>query len=277
MSAHIASNYTSPKRKRDASEMIAASPEVSHSDSRLNTDMSSFSIPALPDSHASGEGSPRTVVASQLEDLKLKVGDVGDIGFGTFNVGNTHTKRFRLDDTWGAHEANVEHNGKIRDTESQKPGVDSSTAILQGLGPSFDLGRSQVAFQPKFGNTTQLSIGSMQPSRPKARRKSPPPPAFTVTHPELDSLTWHENEITGHDPNDPEDTGEGLNGIGFKPTPAMAYNRSQHRKQQIMEWKNREARDARQKRSERRRGGAKLGAAAESHALEVVTRKVRFL
>ena len=71
------------------------------------------------------------------------------------------------------------------------------------------------------------------------------------------ALTWQDDEITGQDidmtlPDDAD--GLGINGIGFKPTPAMAYARSQKRKQQISDWKAREARDARQKRMQRRRG-----------------------
>lgn len=68
-------------------------------------------------------------------------------------------------------------------------------------------------------------------------------------------MTWHESEITGYAPTDPTDDGYGLNGIGFKPTAAMAWVRSQKRKQQLAEYKSREAKEARQRRSERRRLG----------------------
>ncbi|KIW66547.1 hypothetical protein PV04_05871 [Phialophora macrospora] len=64
---------------------------------------------------------------------------------------------------------------------------------------------------------------------------------------------WHDSEITGHDPDDPEDDGYGINGIGFKPTAAIAWTRSQQRKQQLTDCKNREAREARQQRSEKRK------------------------
>ncbi|RMD43041.1 hypothetical protein DV735_g2093, partial [Chaetothyriales sp. CBS 134920] len=66
---------------------------------------------------------------------------------------------------------------------------------------------------------------------------------------------WHESEITGHDPNDPDDDGYGINGIGFKPTSAIAYARTQKRRQQVAEYRSREAKEARQRRSERRRQG----------------------
>lgn len=65
-------------------------------------------------------------------------------------------------------------------------------------------------------------------------------------------LTWRHEEITGHNPNDPEDDGEGINGIGFKPTPAIARQRSEARRKQMEEYRSREAKEARAKRSQRR-------------------------
>jgi hypothetical protein len=65
-------------------------------------------------------------------------------------------------------------------------------------------------------------------------------------------LAWSDSEITGHNPTDPDDDGYGINGIGFKPTAAIAWARSQKRKKQVAEWKSREAREARERRRERR-------------------------
>ena len=79
------------------------------------------------------------------------------------------------------------------------------------------------------------------------RSKSPPLAS------ELSDEFWHDSEITGHDPDDPDDDGYGINGVGFKPTAATAWSRSQQRKQQLNDYKNREAREARQQRSERRK------------------------
>ncbi|KAK5130813.1 hypothetical protein LTR08_001647 [Meristemomyces frigidus] len=88
------------------------------------------------------------------------------------------------------------------------------------------------------------------------------------------ALTWQDSEITGHDidSTSPDDDGLGINGIGFKPTPAMAYARSQKRKQQVNEWRAREAREARQRRFERRRGASVSGPGRNSSA----KRSVRF-
>jgi hypothetical protein len=72
--------------------------------------------------------------------------------------------------------------------------------------------------------------------------------------PEHDLLTWSDSEITGHIPTDPDDDGYGINGIGFKPTAAIAWSRSQKRQKQVAEWKSREAQEARERRRERRVG-----------------------
>jgi hypothetical protein len=98
-----------------------------------------------------------------------------------------------------------------------------------------------------------------------------------VVDPDRAALTWHENEITGHDPDDPDDDGEGINGIGFRPTPAMAYARSEKRRLQMAEYRNREAREARAKRSERRRGGVSNKEEREIEAAQENARRVRFL
>ncbi|KAF2400089.1 hypothetical protein EJ06DRAFT_557150 [Trichodelitschia bisporula] len=103
---------------------------------------------------------------------------------------------------------------------------------------------------------TTGSDSTPRKTSPSAHRpKSPPLPSSTG---EMDAsaLAWQDEEITGHLAQDPDDDGYGLNGIGFKPTPAMAYSRLQKRREQILAWKSREAREARQRRAElRRRGG----------------------
>lgn len=66
------------------------------------------------------------------------------------------------------------------------------------------------------------------------------------------SLTWREDEITGYDPEDPEDDGEGINGVGFRPSPAEAYDRMRKRKKQLAGYRKQEAKEARRLRRERR-------------------------
>ena len=94
--------------------------------------------------------------------------------------------------------------------------------------------------------------------------------------PDLIAMTWQESEITGHLIDyDLDDDGTGINGVGFRPTAAIATSRRMRRKQQVDEWKAREAREARRRRFERRTGGAQSGSdGAEPESS--VTRAVRF-
>lgn len=65
-----------------------------------------------------------------------------------------------------------------------------------------------------------------------------------------------------------------MNGVGFKPSAAMAWDRVEKRKKQIAEWKAREGREARSKRRERRDGA---DTAIEQEEAEYRNRKrVRF-
>lgn len=92
------------------------------------------------------------------------------------------------------------------------------------------------------------------------------------------SLTWLPSEITGHDPTDPDDDGEGINGIGFKPTAAQAYQRMERRRQQMADYKMRETREARAKRGARRRESGSDTAGGEKEMEDMETRrKVRFM
>jgi hypothetical protein len=99
----------------------------------------------------------------------------------------------------------------------------------------------------------------------------------TPSSPDRAALTWKDSEITGHriDAASGDDDGEGINGIGFRPTPAMASARRQKRRQQVSEWKAREARDARQRRLDRRRGGGSISRDRSSSAAAGVRFEVR--
>ncbi|CAJ2509440.1 Uu.00g144660.m01.CDS01 [Anthostomella pinea] len=106
--------------------------------------------------------------------------------------------------------------------------------------------------------------GTPPPASSK-RRAAPGPPVEEepdVVDPIRAALTWHEDEITVYDPDDKDDDGTGLNGIGFKPTTAIAFQRAQKRRQQLAEYKKREEGEARTRRNQRRReqlgGGAEL-------------------
>jgi len=139
-------------------------------------------------------------------------------------------------------------------------------------------------------NNTHHHISANRHGESKSSRKrtgTPPPslvPAKTKADPDLPdsdpdepeivepiraSLTWHEDEITVYDPDDEDDDGTGINGIGFRPTPAIAYSRMIKRKKQLAEYKKREERDARAKRSQRRRGSPDRTAGGPSSSRKV--------
>ncbi|KAM0820247.1 hypothetical protein AB5N19_06066 [Seiridium cardinale] len=121
------------------------------------------------------------------------------------------------------------------------------------------------------------SINRLAESKSRSRRRSGTPPVGTsrrkpvetveeapvIVDPVRAALTWHEDEITVYDSEDKDDDGTGLNGIGFRPTPAVAHQRAQRRKKQLSEYKKREEREARAQRNQKRRealgGGSELG------------------
>ncbi|MCJ1229084.1 hypothetical protein MMC12_005749 [Toensbergia leucococca] len=117
---------------------------------------------------------------------------------------------------------------------------------------------------------TPILAPTTSPSHLLSRTPSPlpsnPPP----------NLWWSDSEITGHDPKDPTDDGYGINGVGFIPTPAIAAARHERRKRQLVEYKNRQDREARQRRGERRRRMDREGSGVGDAGKEVA-RKVRFL
>jgi hypothetical protein len=149
--------------------------------------------------------------------------------------------------------------------------------VFKGLGAHSRSSSSKLA-------RAYPSINRLADSKSRGRKRMSSPPLsgsmdaslldseVTIVDPDRAALTWHDDEITGHDPSDPEDDGEGINGIGFKPTPAEARARAERRRQQMAEYKSREMREARAKRSERRRGGANMTAGSKEEA----ARRVRF-
>lgn len=245
-----AANGRSPKRKRTDSVNLKASDVEFEPALKLPPTPIERSSPALdpplgtpPQQIASEEsaveqGSPRTVVARSFENLALRGSETERekevLHFGVRNAGQQDVKRARFS----------EH-------------IDGEIPPDSVAGP---------------------------PPR-QVSRKSPPPPTFssshTITGPDgaffdidFTALTWQDSEITGHLALDPDDDLTGMNGIGFKPTPQIAYARAQARRRQVAEWKNREAREARARRAEARKRGMVARADAERNGK--AARVVRF-
>lgn len=247
--------YISPKRKRDATEPAAYLPSSLLLTSSINTNLPVHSVPEderiLP-----GDGSPRTAVAGRFQNLHIEPSST-KLDLGGRDDETASQKKSRLmdqdrNDLDKAVNARTVHSSstprrqadegggelsKTATTEEKKEKAISETPVLPYPSP-----------EPIRDSSPDPSNPSKQPVHGKDRSSAPRSP------PPTDSLTWQDSEITGHDPTDPLDDGYGINGIGFRPTPAVAYARTQKRTQQIQDWRSREAREARQRRSERRRG-----------------------
>jgi hypothetical protein len=254
--------YRSPKRKRDASE--------SERYSRSASPPSSGSIISLQDSRVREESqvracSPRSTVAGRLKKLYIH-------GEGTSNPESQRGHPNMGDKEqfhWTDGETEFAGNAK---THAAPDTGSSSRRDEESLGCDKQQNEQEpVAYAHSRGaELTANSRRSLSLSRPSSRRKSPP----LSGNANEDPLTWHDSEITGHCPTDPNDDGYGINGIGFKPTAAVAWARSQKRQKQVAEWKHREGREAREKRRERREGigGDKMRKVQEGS----VQKKVKF-
>lgn len=56
-----------------------------------------------------------------------------------------------------------------------------------------------------------------------------------------------------------DDDGEGINGVGFRPSAAIEWRRRETRKRQVSDWRAREAKEERRRRFERRRNEGAVG------------------
>ncbi|MCJ1454697.1 hypothetical protein MMC28_005050 [Mycoblastus sanguinarius] len=264
--ASLDNAYISPKRKRDAQDpSLAAAP----SPSRLRT----IDLPTRPflESDLTGEGSPRTTVAGDLQNLDLdEQNQVPGLDFGKTSDPQISSINASLGSS-GFHPQISLPSSTYGAPITPPPSSNGPPTVM--AGSALQIEPSHLALEiPETPRLCPVSSPTPQPSATKP--KSPPPPT--------PALWWTDTEITGHNPNDPTDDGYGINGVGFIPTPTIANARAERRKKQVAEWKNREARDARQRRSDRRRkrdsGAANSGTDQEDNLTRPDEgRKVRFL
>jgi hypothetical protein len=240
----------SPKRKRGASDSTENSPYGSLRISRIATTLSEDPCTQDLDDRSDRQegGSPSSRVTGQLRTLGLEGTFVRQISFT--DAGHAK-KRFA-------------QAGKERTSQN---------LLVDGLCHEAQCDPASNVF-PTNGSLDIESPASSSTiiDRPRAHSRSPP----LDGDPEDNPMTWHESEITGHNPTDPSDDGYGINGIGFRPTPAIAWARSQKRKQQLADYRNREAKEARQRRRERRREGSAEPSINGAESLKKRDAKVRF-
>jgi hypothetical protein len=122
-----------------------------------------------------------------------------------------------------------------------------------------------------------LAIKITQDKLSSLRCDSPTTPAEEEPLNPDDNMTWQEDEITGYDiDHTADDDGEGINGIGFIPTPAMVTKRSEWRRRQITEWRARESKEARQRRYDKRKSSHRDSAISLEEGGSFKRRMVRF-
>jgi len=262
----LSASHPSPKRKRDQPPPVPL----------LNTALRPALTPPAGSPTLSGSDSPRNAVADQLRGMsltstaaipmnplsptddtvhkKLKV-EVGRADSGISlaeHLKRPKKKRVQIVDAEDTKTTTVSDFDSREVPET--PQAYTQPRILSDIAAF----AQPTAFNSSPINTSSNKIKPSSQSSPEKGIASPPRQRKKSPSPPLSTLTWQDSEITGHlaDPSkDPDDDGTGLNGIGFRPTPAIAYVRSQKRRQQVLDWKAREAREARAKRSERRRRG----------------------
>ncbi|PNS21265.1 hypothetical protein CAC42_1044 [Sphaceloma murrayae] len=156
-----------------------------------------------------------------------------------------------------------------------KEGLDRPRRISQPQLPSSpplspaEKGNKRIISPPRFSptelpstpNRTPITSPSKRPLVPVTCSQNPSSPSTNRSSSPAVSF-WQPKEITGHviDTSTPDDDGLGINGIGFQPTAAMAEARRSRRRQQISEWRAREAKEDRRRRFERRKGRGRAGA-----------------
>lgn len=242
-----------------------------------------------------GSCSPRSKVAHRFRGLDL--GGGGGVVNDDANDGDSPDsarKRQRSDEVMqDAGEANLQQ-GRESLTPQPKPAVSrepntAAAGVPPELPPKVD-----VTSEPEIKSPRRRRAGTpplkLKKSPKKTKRDATKERELSVDDNDDDSseddedsviidpvraaLTWHEDEITMYDPNDKDDDGTGMNGIGFRPTPAIAHARAMRRRHQMAEYRKREEGEARARRTQRRRGEEPLSARPKKKS---PSRKVRFV
>ena len=218
---------------------------------------------------------------------RMKLPDLEMVDVPTFgppppvsNRGNAAPSGPRLDDASTTSMQVPQLNAKPTNSNSQPQ---KSPRSVRFAPNTTIVGKQDADF-------TQSNATKPDESKPRSRPRAGTPPLMLkaasletkalgnnsyISDPLRASLTWHDDEITIYDPDDSDDDGTGINGIGFKPTPAIAYARTVKRRQQLAEYRKREEREARAKRNQRRRGSPIPGLVELKGTVE--RRRVRFM
>ena len=255
------------KRKRSSRSFdVGACAEPSPT--RLKT----TNLPLLESQMKAG-GSPRTNMAGHMQRLQLQeTSSIPKVDFGIALHQETMSGQVRSSVDCHAFDPDV----CLPDRLLNEPITPPSSSHGSSVFPRTDIIRPAFDDQPlEISETPRGPTRESTPSTLNLEQQADLPAIPPRT------LWWSDAEITGHDldPRDPTDDGEGINGVGFLPTPAIAYARAERRRRQVKEWKERETREARARRGEKRRRRdlqemIRVGSGTGSESNE---RRVRFL
>lgn len=234
--------FFSPKRKREPSESDYYSPSESP---KSTVSITSLEEARIHEEVELGRHSPRAAVAGRFGELAIQGERRHSLGLTNGElqhapISSLGQQLYAPD--WRPDSISLQDRPHgVQDNQPPKhPAQDCTNNSL--VTPTASPSKKKCVAFP---------LTDSDPASPSKTRKKRFSPPLADDSPE-DPFTWHDSEITGHNPTDPTDDGYGINGVGFKPTAAMAWARSQKRQRQVAEWKNREAREAREKRRERR-------------------------
>lgn len=270
----------SPKRKRHVHEPDTSSAPHSPPRGRSGTP----DLISTPRRLFAGIGSPRGRIIRQFEGLQIKGENVSKIDWEKdiphskreVDSGEAKSKRMRqvpkkpkLKEIGDSEEEPVE---VVRATPQLVLRTEATTSNAsseaQEIGQCATSKHAESTSKPE-----ETEEDGEEEARTSKESRSRQKSSARAGAKQENLLTWQDHEITGHLKDGSDDDGEGLNGIGFIPTPALAYARTEKRRQQIQDYKNREAREARRLRGERRRGEKVSEPVVD---LQTEARRVRF-
>ncbi|KAG5980890.1 hypothetical protein E4U55_003531 [Claviceps digitariae] len=252
-----------------------------------------------PDTSEDGERSPRSKMAHRFLGLALGSGGgaatLNDDGDDDDNHGTTDAARKRQK----LHQDVTDAAPAGHQDQDEKKHITQISDGRPHVHVGFKTHAAAPADCPSKAPLSPHDTGTSIPKSPRRKRAGTPPLKFNiapngseevdtgqvpaadepkeddyVVDPVRAALTWHEDEITIYDPEDADDDGIGVNGIGFKPTPALAQSRVIRRRQQMAEYRKREEGEARSRRTQRRRGEESLSARPKR---KLPARRVHFL
>ncbi|EAL92623.1 hypothetical protein KXX16_003264 [Aspergillus fumigatus] len=241
----------SPYRKRESSDSGCDSPPASYFSP---ASIASHQEARLLEEEDLGRHSPRAAVAGRLGALAIHSENNSSLSNSDASlhkdpfVDSLRTKCW-VDSYTGLHD--MAENTSTEPSDFGSNGFSEENDHLHNANSAASASTSASIVKEKSLSSPRKRKATSGDTPRMCHKQGSPSPDSTM---EDNSLTWNDSEITGHDPNDPNDDGYGINGIGFKPTAAIAWARAQKRQRQVAEWKSREAREAREKRREKRDG-----------------------